>query len=134
MAGNGKTICFHKPTPSASHRTIPIAAIRPTRDGPLAVGFPRDVAQPGRALGLGPRRRRFKSCRPDQPSPVDSPHPPPNAPDPDLSSIWAALAAIGASLQQLVPIRPPTFHTHSPSPTPSMSTSCLKPRPIRDGL
>ena len=25
----------------------------------------RDVAQPGRALGLGPRRRRFKSCRPD---------------------------------------------------------------------
>ena len=27
----------------------------------------RDVAQPGRALGLGPRRRRFKSCRPDQP-------------------------------------------------------------------
>lgn len=27
----------------------------------------RDVAQPGRALGLGPRRRRFKSCRPDHP-------------------------------------------------------------------
>ena len=27
----------------------------------------RSVAQPGRALGLGPRRRRFKSCRSDQP-------------------------------------------------------------------
>jgi hypothetical protein len=26
----------------------------------------RSVAQPGRALGLGPRRRRFKSCRSDQ--------------------------------------------------------------------
>src|SRR5947207_3264258 len=25
----------------------------------------RSVAQPGRALGLGPRRRRFKSCRSD---------------------------------------------------------------------
>jgi hypothetical protein len=25
----------------------------------------RNVAQPGRALGLGPRRRRFKSCRSD---------------------------------------------------------------------
>ena len=28
----------------------------------------RSVAQPGRALGLGPRRRRFKSCRSDHPS------------------------------------------------------------------
>ena len=26
----------------------------------------RGVAQPGRALGSGPRGRRFKSCRPDQ--------------------------------------------------------------------
>src|ERR1700687_923939 len=25
----------------------------------------RGVAQPGRALGLGPRSRRFESCRPD---------------------------------------------------------------------
>ena len=33
----------------------------------------RDVAQPGRALGLGPRRRRFKSCRPDHSSFVDNP-------------------------------------------------------------
>lgn len=26
----------------------------------------RNVAQPGRALGLGPRCRRFKSCHSDQ--------------------------------------------------------------------
>ena len=29
--------------------------------------FKRGVAQPGRALGLGPRSRRFESCRPDNP-------------------------------------------------------------------
>lgn len=34
------------------------------------LGRRRDVAQPGRALGLGPRRRRFKSCRPDHFSPA----------------------------------------------------------------
>ena len=27
--------------------------------------FEREVAQPGRALGLGPRSRRFESCLPD---------------------------------------------------------------------
>src|ERR1022692_3695809 len=32
----------------------------------------RSVAQPGRALGLGPRRRRFKSCRSDHFSTFDS--------------------------------------------------------------
>ena len=32
----------------------------------------RSVAQPGRALGLGPRRRRFKSCRSDHFSFFDS--------------------------------------------------------------
>lgn len=34
------------------------------RPCPLS-GQRRSVAQPGRALGLGPRRRRFKSCRSD---------------------------------------------------------------------
>ena len=34
------------------------------RDGTI-VWKARSVAQPGRALGLGPRRRRFKSCRSD---------------------------------------------------------------------
>ncbi len=31
----------------------------------LPTGFFRGVAQPGGALGSGPRGRRFKSCRPD---------------------------------------------------------------------
>ena len=34
--------------------------------GGIEWGFSRGVAQPGRALGSGPRGRRFKSSRPDQ--------------------------------------------------------------------
>ena len=34
-------------------------------NGPRPVAFPRGVAQPGSATGLGPVGRRFESCHPD---------------------------------------------------------------------
>ena len=41
--------------------------------GKMTVRLGRGVAQPGRALGSGPRGRRFKSFRPDQSHPQNGP-------------------------------------------------------------
>ena len=51
-----------RPTQESGFRIAPPSG---KRDSDVVNSNRRDVAQPGRALGLGPRSRRFKSCRPD---------------------------------------------------------------------
>lgn len=101
------------PTQESGFRIAPPSG---KRDSDVVHSNRRDVAQPGRALGLGPRSRRFKSCRPDhfcrgkQRSRRSQPVVPPVVPGTHTGPAWRAARGAGGSL-----FRVPTVESYGPS-------------------